>query len=133
MSRLLNRVNNRAIPSFNARTVLAHPFAQALIIEVIAYLLFAYGLPFIAGVATGNPAPTPASILTFYMGITTAVVLLYISSNEATWRQFKQPVLTVLTEREPPSVVITRWGILVLLPLLAGYQAFAGLQRTVEA
>jgi mono/diheme cytochrome c family protein len=133
MSRLLNRVNNRTLPALTVRSVFAHPFAQAIIIELLAYLLFVYGLPFIAGLATGNPAPTPASILTFYMGITTAVVLLYISSNEETWRQFKRPIVTVLTEQENQSVAITRWAILILLPLLAGYQAYAALQKTVEA
>ncbi len=126
-------MNNRALYSINTRSALAHPFVQAVIIELLAYLLFVYGLPFVAGVTTGRPAPTPASILTLYMGMVTVVVLLYISSNEDTWRQFKQPILTVISERENRSVVATRRAILILLPLLAGYQAYAGLQTTVEA
>ena len=130
-------MNSRTLPSFNAssinvRSVVAHPLAQAIAIELFAYLLFVYGLPFVAGVATGNPAPTPASILTLYMGMVTAVVLVYVSSNEATWRQFKQPILTVATERERRSVVLIRRAILILLPLLAGYQTYAGLQTSVQ-
>ena len=130
-------MNSRTLPSFNAssinvRLVVAHPLAQAIAIELFAYLLFVYGLPFVAGVATGNPAPTPASILTLYMGMVTAVVLVYVSSNEATWRQFKQPILTVATERERRSVVLIRRAILILLPLLAGYQTYAGLQTSVQ-
>lgn len=125
--------NNRILPAINARSVLAHPFAQAILIEIFAYLLFVYGLPLIGGIATGKPAPTPASILTMYMGIVTAVVLVYISSNENTWRQFKQPVLTLLIEKQNRSMVNTRRVIFILLPLLAGLQAYAGLQSTVEA
>ncbi len=125
-------MNNSRRLALNTRTF-AHPFTQAILIEIFAYLLFVYGLPLIAGVATGKPAPTPASILTLYMGMVTAVVLLYVSSNEETWRQFKQPIVTVLTEQQDRSIVIIRRAMLILLPLLAGYQAFAGLQTTVEA
>jgi len=126
-------VKNVALPSINARSIVAHPLLRALLIEIFAYLIFVYGLPFVAGVATGNPAPTPYSILVFYMGMVTAVLLVYFSSNEETWRQFQQPILTILTEQEQRSVVMARRAILILLPLLAGYQAYASLQTTVQA
>ncbi len=124
---------SRTLPPFNARLILTHPFAQAILIEIFAYLLFVYGLPLIGGIATGKPAPTPTSILTLYMGMVSAVVLVYISSNEDTWRQFKQPILMLLIEEENRSIVMARRVIFVLLPLLAGIQSYAGLQTTVEA
>ncbi|MBI3538301.1 MAG: cytochrome c [Chloroflexi bacterium] len=126
-------MTHRVLSSLKVRTIFAHPFAQAIVLEIFAYLLFVYALPFIAGIATGKPAPTPVSIVTLYMGIVTVVVLLYFSSNEATWSQFKRPVITILTEQQNRTTVIIRWVIFILLPLLAGFQAYSGLQTTVEA
>jgi mono/diheme cytochrome c family protein len=110
-----------------------HPLVQAVMLLIIAYVFIVYGLPLIAGLTTGSAAPTPASIVTLYMGMVTVVVLLYISSNEATWRQFQQPIVTLLTERHTRWVVWLRRALLVLFPLLAGYLVYAGIQTTVEA
>jgi mono/diheme cytochrome c family protein len=117
----------------NVRSILGHPFAQAIVLLILAYVFIVYGLPLIAGLATGSPAPTPASIVTLYMGMVVVVVLLYLSSNEETWRRFKQPVVRVLTERHNRPVVILRWVILILLRVLAGYLAYSNIQTTVEA
>jgi mono/diheme cytochrome c family protein len=128
-------VNTRTLPktTSRAREFFTHPLAQAIIIWIVAYLFIVYGLPLIAGLTTGSPAPTPASIVTLYMGMVTVVVLLYVSSNEETWRRFKQPIVTLLTEQHNRAVVILRWVILILLPLLAGYVAFTNIRTTVEA
>ena len=126
-------MNSLRLPPIKARSIITHPFVQAILIEIFAYLLFVVGLPLIASIATGRPAPTPASIVVLYMGMVTAVVLLYVSSNEETWRQFQQPIKTLLLAQEQRSVVFARRALFVALPLLAGLQAYAGLQTNVEA
>jgi mono/diheme cytochrome c family protein len=59
-------------------------------------------------------------------------MLLFVSSNEAAWREFKAPLQTLLVERERRQVVALRTVILIALPLLVGLLTFLSLQPSVS-
>ena len=74
-----------------ARELLGHPFWQALLIIVAAYLLFAFGVAYLPPLVGVHSAPVPHSVLLQYMGIVIVGVLLHVSSDEARWRRFREP------------------------------------------
>ncbi len=113
-------------------TILGHKFTQAVLTLLIAYLIFRFGIPVLADVFTGRPAPIPGSLLSFYMVIVLLATLLLVSCNEAWWAEFRRPILRVLLEDENRPLVVTRYAILVLVPLLAGYWAFDRLTPSVQ-
>ncbi|MCI0398750.1 MAG: cytochrome c [Chloroflexi bacterium] len=104
---------------------LKHKLAQFLLVLVLAYLFFRFGIPALALLLTGTPAPVPTHLLwAIYMPTMALVMLLFVSANEAAWREFKAPLRTLVVERERRGVVLLRQVILVALPLLAGLWAF---------
>jgi mono/diheme cytochrome c family protein len=110
-----------------ARTtsVLRHKLAQYLLVLLLAFLFFRFGIPALSLALTGTAAPVPAHLLwTIYMPIVALVMLLFVSANEAAWVEFKTPLRTLLVERERRSVVILRAIVFTALPLLAGLLAY---------
>jgi DMSO reductase family type II enzyme heme b subunit len=95
-------------------------FLQAVVILVVAFLLFKYGV---------RP-PMPFSLLSLYMAITLLAVLLYVSSDSESWRAFVAPIWATLTE---PRWRPVRLGLGVILPLLVGYYAYSQAAATAEA
>jgi mono/diheme cytochrome c family protein len=82
--------------------------------------------------------PIPSSVLSMYMFFIVVALLLFVSSDDDRFAEFKRPVIALLTlpERALPRRVLG-----VLLPLLAAYLGYAGaqteavppaLQRTVH-
>lgn len=111
-----------------------HKFTQFTLLLVFAYLFFQFGIPALSEMLTGTAAPVPAHLLwAIYMPIVALILLLYVSSNEATWNEFKSPLRTLIFERERRPIVILRMGILVAFPLLAGWAAFNRIQPEVTA
>jgi mono/diheme cytochrome c family protein len=100
---------------------------------LVAYLLFRFGIPIVANVFTGRPAPIPGSLLSFYMLIVLLATLLLVSSNEAWWAEFRRPIRRVLIEDENRPLVGVRYAILVLTPLLVGYWTVGRLTPTAQA
>ncbi len=99
---------------------------RALLILAGFYVLFEYGAAPLTGVVTGIPAPLPASLTRMYTGVIALAILLYYSVREETWRDFLHPVLDYL--RTPSAASPARRGsrvaILLLVPLLAGWQGY---------
>ena len=86
-------------------------FAQAVIVLVLAFVILRFGI---------RP-PAPWSVLTLYMSIVLLAVLIFVSSNSDSWRDFMRPIRTTLVA---PDKKFTRLAILVVLPLLLGYYAY---------
>src|SRR5215470_6670404 len=86
-------------------------FAQAVIVLVLAFVILRFGI---------RP-PAPWSVLTLYMSIVLLAVLVYVSSNSDSWRDFMRPIRSTLVA---PDKKFTRLAFLVILPLLLGYYAY---------
>src|SRR5262244_3774398 len=86
-------------------------FVQAVLVLVVAFVIFRVGI---------RP-PAPWSVLTLYMSIVLLAVLVYVSSDSDSWRDFMRPIRTTLVA---PDKKLTRLAFLVIAPLLLGYYAY---------
>src|SRR5712664_1978671 len=86
-------------------------FLQAVLVLVLAFVILRFGI---------RP-PAPRSVLSLYMFIISLAVLVFVSSDRDSWRDFITPIWTTLVrpERRP-----LRMALLVVLPLLLGYYAY---------
>lgn len=118
--------------AINSRLKLNHKLTQFVIVLVLAYLFFRFGIPVLSEALTGVAAPVPSHLLwTIYMPTVALVILLYVSADEAAWAEFKAPLQALLLERERRGLVLLRWAILVALPLLAGWLAYLQVRPSV--
>jgi mono/diheme cytochrome c family protein len=113
-----------------ARELSSHPFWQALLILVAAYLLFAFGLAYLPPLFGIHSAPVPRSVQLQYMGIILVGVLLHVSSDETRWRRFREPLHATLVD---PDKRWVRGTLLVLLPVLFGAAVYAQTRPRVDA
>ncbi|HLE28536.1 MAG TPA: cytochrome c [Anaerolineales bacterium] len=104
-------------------TPLHHKFTQALLVWLGALVVYRFVIQ----------PPIPSSLLAIYMGITTAVVLLWVSASDAWWNEFKAPLITLFVERERKWIMGLRWAILVIIPALVGWLAYQRVVPRVEA
>src|SRR5262249_57507084 len=86
-------------------------FAQAVLVLVVAFLIFRFGI---------RP-PAPWSVLTLYMSIVLLAVLIFVSSDSDSWRNFMRPIRSTLLA---PDKRFTRLAFLVVVPLLLGYYPY---------
>lgn len=86
-------------------------FTQAVLVLVLAFVILRFGI---------RP-PAPWSVLTLYMTIVLLAVLVYVSSNSDSWRDFMRPIRSTLVA---PDKKLTRLALLVIVPLLLGYYAY---------
>jgi mono/diheme cytochrome c family protein len=86
-------------------------FAQAVLVLVVAFVVLRFGI---------RP-PAPWSVFTLYMTIVTLAVLVYVSSNSDSWRDFMRPIRETLVA---PDRRLTRLALLIVAPLLFGYYAY---------
>ena len=91
--------------------VLRSRFFQAVAIFVAAFLLLRFGI---------RP-PAPWSVLSLYMFIITLALLVFVSSDRDSWRDFVRPIWLTLTD---PRYRMLRSVIVVAVPLLLGYYAY---------
>ena len=85
--------------------------AQAVLVLVVAFVIFRFGI---------RP-PAPWSVLSLYMTIVLLAVLVFVSSDSDSWRNFMRPIRTTLAA---PDRKFTRLALLVIVPLLLGYYAY---------
>jgi mono/diheme cytochrome c family protein len=109
---------------------LRHPFWQAGLVLVGAYLVFAFGVAYLPPIFGVRSAPVPGSVILQYMATVLVAVLLYVSSDENRWREFKEPVQVVLVSPEKRSV---RRALLLVIPVLIGVFTFFQVRPTVAA
>ncbi|MFN2399954.1 MAG: cytochrome c [Gemmatimonadaceae bacterium] len=112
------------------RNAVRHPFWQALLLLVLAYLLFKFGIRFIPPLLGASSAAVPRSVIVQYMFIALIGILIHVSSSEERWRDFRQPINATLVDKDKRWL---RTALLVLLPLLVGYVAFEQTRPRVEA
>ena len=91
--------------------VLRSRFFQAVAILVLAIVVLRFGI---------RP-PAPWSVLTLYMSIVLLAVLVFVSSDSDSWREFVRPIRVTLVS---PDRRRARLGLLIALPLLFGYYAY---------
>jgi mono/diheme cytochrome c family protein len=113
-----------------AREILTHPLWQTVLVLAGAYLVFAYGIPYLPPLVGVPSAPVPNSVLLQYMAIVAVGMLLHVSSDETRWRRFTRPLHATLVDADKRPV---RGGLLVAVPLLLGYAAYASALPRVDA
>src|SRR6266849_2511235 len=86
-------------------------FVQAVLVLVIAFVVLRFGIQ----------PPAPWSVLTLYMSIVLLAVLVFVSSDCDSWREFVRPIRAPLVS---PDRRHARLGLLIALPLLLGYYAY---------
>src|SRR3989304_2307511 len=101
-------------------SVFRSKFFQAVLILVIVFLLFRFGI---------RPA-APWSVFTLYMFVALIAVLVYVSSNGDSWRSFVAPIRAVVVD---DSKLMIRIAVMIVLPLLFGYYAYTQPAARVEA
>jgi len=105
--------------------ILTHKLTIFVLVLVLAYLIFQFGVPALTGILTGRAAPVPAHLIwTIFMPIVLLAMLLYVSADEAAWNEFKSPLYTLIVERERRPIVLLRWVALAALPLLVGLAVY---------
>ncbi|MGH7553989.1 MAG: c-type cytochrome [Longimicrobiales bacterium] len=109
---------------------LKHPFWQAIIVLIVAYVLFRFGIAYIPPLLGMRSAPAPASVVMQYLLTVLVGILLYVSADESRWRQFKAPIHAVMVDPNKKGI---RLALLVLVPLLVGFVAYDRVKPTVAA
>jgi DMSO reductase family type II enzyme heme b subunit len=95
-------------------------FWQGVIVVISAWLILNWAIP----------PFLPRSLLMPFMIITVVGLILFYSSDDTTWAEFKAPIVAVLRDEDK---VVQRWGLLIVLPLLLGYTAYDRIKPSLEA
>jgi mono/diheme cytochrome c family protein len=112
------------------RELLRHPFWQAVLLLVAAWVVFEYGIAFLPPLLGFRSAPVPQSVLVQYMLSALVGVLLFVSSDETRWRRFREPITAAMVE---PDKRWLRGSLLVAVPLLVGFTAYQQTRPRVSA
>ena len=107
-----------------------HPFWQAVVLMVAAYLLFKFGVQLLPPLLGMKSAPVPSTVVLQYMAVALVGVLIYVSDSESRWREFKQPIHHAMVDRDKKWV---RIALLVLIPAVVGWVTFGRVRPSVEA
>jgi len=94
-------------------------FWQAVIVVVSAWLIFNWAFP----------PFMPRSLMMPFMIITILGVILFYSSDDSSWTEFKAPLVATLRD---DNKLVQRWGLLILIPLLLGYATYDGIKPSLE-
>src|SRR5713101_5716675 len=101
-------------------TWLRSKFFQAVLVLVIVFVLFRFGI---------RP-PAPWSVVTLYMTIVLIAVFVYVSSDSDSWRNFLAPIHSTLVDDSKRPI---RFALMVLIPLVVGYYAYSQAAARIEA
>ena len=112
------------------RTFLRHPFWQAVILLIVAYLAFTAGVQYVPPLFGLASAPVPKSVVLQYMCIAIVGILIFVSSDERRWKTFKEPLHATLVDQDKRWL---RGSLLVLVPLLLGFVSYQQARPKVEA
>ena len=112
------------------RNYLRHPFWQAVVLLLISYLASTVGVEYVPPLFGLTSAPVPHSVVLQYMCIALVGILIFVSSDEARWRTFKEPLHATLVDSDKRWL---RLGLLVIIPLLLGFATFQQARPRVDA
>lgn len=111
-------------------TVLRHPFWQAILLLVLAYVVFKYGIAYLPPLFGIASAPVPNSVLIQFMLTALVGILIYVSDNDEKWRKFKEPIVATMIDTDKRWL---RGGLLVLIPVLVGFVTYDQARPKVSA
>jgi len=109
---------------------LRHPFWQAVIVLVIAWIATDFGIGYLLPAIGLHSAPVPNSVVFQYVLTVLVGVLLYVSADENRWQEFKQPIHALMVQPEKRTL---RLAMLVLLPVLVGWITWGRVRPSVAA
>lgn len=109
---------------------LRHPFWQATLVLVVAFVVIVWGIPLIPPLFGVSSAPVPRSVALQYMLTVLVGVLVWVSASEERWRTFRRPIHDVLVLPERTWV---RRSLLVAVPLLVAFVAYDTVRPKVGA
>jgi mono/diheme cytochrome c family protein len=113
--------------------IFKHKLTQFMLVLLLAYLFFQFGIPALSQALTGIQAPVPAHLLwCIYMPVISFITFLFVSANETAWNEFKTPLLNLIVSRNLGTTLL-RFFILITLPILAGIFTFFQIQTSVSA
>lgn len=95
------------------------PFWQAVILLVGAWLIFSWAFP----------PFMPRSVMIAYLIIAFVGVILYFSSDDRRWSEFKAPIAATLRDDDK---WLLRWILLVVVALLPAYAVYDALKPSNE-
>ncbi len=107
------------------RQYLRHPFWQAALLLVLAYLAIVFVIPILPGSAI-----VPKSVVLQYMATVLVGVLIWVSDDEARWTTFKAPLHEVLIQ---PRLKVVRTGLLGAVTLIVGGLTYSQVKASVAA
>ena len=94
-------------------------FTQAVASLIIAWVIFRWAFP----------PFLPRSLMITYMIITIIGLLLYFSSNDQLWAEFRAPIIATLRDDDRAAL---RMLFVVTAPMLVGYTAYSVLKPSLE-
>lgn len=109
---------------------LRHPFGISVVIMVIAYVAFKWGIAVIPPLLGMSSAPVPSSVVFQYMVTVLVGVLLWVSDNEERWTKFKAPIHRVMVD---PDQKVVRTLLLVAIPSLVAFVTYDRVRQGVAA
>jgi mono/diheme cytochrome c family protein len=112
------------------RAMLRHPFWQAVLVLIAAYIIVRPGIAYVPPLFGVRSAPVPMSVVIQYMAVVLVAVLLYVSTDDERWQRFGEPVHSVMVD---PGKRVLRTLLLVLLPLLVGFATYERVRPSVRA
>ncbi len=94
-------------------------FWQAVIVIISAWLIFNWAFP----------PFMPRSLMMPFMIITVIGLILFYSSDDTTWTEFKAPLVATLRD---DNKRVQRWSLLIFVPLLLGYTVYDRIKPSLE-
>ncbi|TKB60939.1 MAG: hypothetical protein E8D49_04130 [Nitrospira sp.] len=95
------------------------PLIKLILLNVITYLILKFVLPNIPG-----SAPLPMSLVFLYLLLTTAGFLILATVSAESKEEFWGPIQRFLTGEKIGGLQALRYLVLILFPLLVGWQTF---------
>src|SRR2546421_2849396 len=95
------------------------PLIKLIILNVIAYAICKFVVPNIPG-----SAPLPASLVFLYLMLTTSGFLIFATLSAESKEAFWGPIQRFLTGENIGGLEAVRFGVLILFPLLVGWQTY---------
>ena len=92
---------------------------KPIILLVVIYLLLKFVVPNIPG-----SAPLPSSLIFLYLMLTMAGIVIYYTMSGESKDAFWGPIQRFLTGENIGALQTARYGVLILFPLLVGWQTY---------
>lgn len=110
--------------------LLRHPFWQSVLVLIVAWIIFEFGIAWVPPLLGARSAPVPASVVLQYMATVLVAMLLYVSADEERWREFKRPLIALMVK---PEQKVLRTVLLVAIPILVGWLVFDRVRPSLAA